>query len=146
MNNSYIVTIKDNHEQDGESFSAEFTCACEYVRDGENCTVSYAEKGGELDGSVVSIKVINAGTVEVTRIGEYNTRLTIEKDRRHTCIYNTPLGELSIGVYSDEVTTQIRENGAEIRLRYTLDFNSGLISTNTMLITVKEADGNVTAC
>lgn len=143
---NYTVTIKDTHEQDGESFTAEFTCACEYARDGENYTVSYAEKGGELDGSVVTIKYIGEKTVEVTRMGEYNTRLTIEKGRRHTCIYDTPLGELSMGVYAEEVLSEDCENGVRLRLKYTLDFNSGLISINTMIITVKEAVDNVTAC
>ena len=143
---NYIVTIKDTHEQDSESFTAEFTSACEYLKDGENCTISYTEKGGELDGSVVSIRVCDAKTVEITRFGEYSTRLTVEKGRRHTCIYNTPLGELSMGVYADEVSSEIYENSALLRLKYTLDFNSGLISVNTMKITVKEADGNVNAC
>ena len=45
-----------------------------------------------------------------------------------------------------KITSQIYENSALLRLKYTLDFNSGLISVNTMKITVKEADGNVTAC
>lgn len=143
---NYIVTIKDTHEQDGESFTAEFTSACEYLKDGGNCTISYTEKGGELDGSVVSIRVLNEKTVEITRFGEYSTRLTVEKERRHTCIYDTPLGELSMGVYAEEVSPEIYENGALLRLKYTLDFNSGLVSVNTMKITVKEADGNVTAC
>lgn len=143
---NYIVTIKDTHEQDGESFTAEFTSACEYLKDGENCTISYTEKGGELDGSVVTIRVCDTKTVEITRFGEYSTRLTVEKGRRHTCIYDTPLGELSMGVYADEVSPEIYENGALLRLKYTLDFNSGLVSVNTMKITVKEADGNVTAC
>ena len=143
---NYNVTIKDTHEQDGESFTAEFTCACDYACDGGKYSVTYTEKGGELNGSVVTIRTVDENTVEITRLGEYNTRLTLEKGRRHICIYNTPFGELSMGVYAETVQSEITESGVSLRLRYTLDFNSGLISTNTMIITVKEAADNVTAC
>ncbi len=143
---SYTVTIKDTHEHNGESFTAEFTSACEYIKDGENFTVTYAEKGGELDGSVVSIRAKGGGTVEITRFGEFNTRLIVERGRRHICLYNTPFGEISMGVYAEEVYSQINAGGVSMKLRYTLDCNSGLISTNTMKITVKEAVDNVTAC
>ena len=142
---NYNVTIKDTHEQDGESFTAEFTCACDYTCDGGKYSVTYTEKGGELNGSVVTISTVDENTVEITRLGEYNTRLTLEKGRRHICIYNTPFGELSMGVYAETVQSEITESGVSLRLRYTLDFNSGLISTNTMIITVKEAADNVTA-
>ncbi len=143
---NYNVTIKDTHEQDGESFTAEFTCACDYACNGGKYSVTYTEKGGELNGSVVTIRTVDENTVEITRLGEYNTRLTLEKGRRHICIYNTPFGELSMGVYAETVQSEITESGVSLRLRYTLDFNSGLISTNTMIITVKEAADNVTAC
>ena len=143
---NYNVTIKDTHEQDGESFTAEFTCACDYACNGGKYSVTYTEKGGELNGSVVTISTVDENTVEITRLGEYNTRLTLEKGRRHICIYNTPFGELSMGVYAETVQSEITESGVSLRLRYTLDFNSGLISTNTMIITVKEAADNVTAC
>ena len=143
---SYTVTIKDTHEHNGESFTAEFTSACEYIKDGENFTVTYAEKGGELDGSVVSIRAKSGGTVEITRFGEFNTRLIVERGRRHICLYNTPFGEISMGVYAEEVYSQINAGGVSMKLRYTLDCNSGLISTNTMKITVKQAVDNVTAC
>ena len=142
---NYNVTIKDTHEQDGESFTAEFTCACDYACNGGKYSVTYTEKGGELNGSVVTISTVDENTVEITRLGEYNTRLTLEKGRRHICIYNTPFGELSMGVYAETVQSEITESGVSLRLRYTLDFNSGLISTNTMIITVKEAADNVTA-
>ena len=72
----------------------------------------------------------------MTRTGKYNTELIIEKDRRHTCFYETPYGELMMGVYTKNMFTDMNENGGTLRFSYTIDFNNDLASENDLTVSV----------
>ena len=140
------MTICDYHEQDGEKTQSEFKTVCTFEGDENYYSLAYSENGVGPALSHITIKVTGKKRVEVTRRGEFNTQLIIEKDTRHTCFYETPFGEFTIGVYSDKVHSDIDENGGTLELGYSLDFNSGFASKNKMTITLKEAADNVTAC
>ena len=72
------------------------------------------------------------------RSGKYNTEMIIEKDRRHTCYYMTPYGELIMGVYAKSIANGIGENGGTLKFSYTIDFNNTPASENELFITVAE--------
>jgi uncharacterized beta-barrel protein YwiB (DUF1934 family) len=65
-----------------------------------------------------------------------NAVVIIEKDRRHTCFYQTPFGELMMGVYTKNIFTDMNENGGTLRFSYTIDFNNDLASENDLDISV----------
>lgn len=142
----FILTLKDMHEQDGEKSESEFSAVCSYEGDENSYSLSYNESGFDPASSQIKIKVTDKKRVEVLREGAFNTQLIIEEGVRHTCFYETPYGEFTIGVYAESVRSQIGENGGTLELSYSLDFNSGLASKNKMTITLKEAADNVTAC
>ena len=75
--------------------------------------------------------------MELVRTGSMTGILTVEKGRRHTCLYNTPYGTFMVGVYGEAVEVSLDETGGKIYLRYTLDVNSGMLSRNIMEISIK---------
>ena len=101
--------------------------------------IAYSES--ELIGaSDVKSEIVieNNGLVTLTRSGGMQSRLIIEKGRRHSCLYNTPQGDFVMGFFGDKINCQIDENGGSLYMSYTIDVNSGLLSKNTMKIQVKE--------
>ena len=82
---------------------------------------------------------IEDGTkMTLARTGGMESRMTVEKGRRHNCLYNTPHGDFVIGIYGDTITVDMNSNGGSIYMSYTIDVNSGLLSKNIMEIKVKE--------
>lgn len=72
------------------------------------------------------------------RRGGMESRMTVEKGRRHSCLYNTPEGDFVIGLFGEALMLETNENGGKIYMSYTLDVNSSLLSKNIMEIKFKE--------
>lgn len=82
---------------------------------------------------------IEDGTkMTLARTGGMESRMTVEKGRRHNCLYNTPHGDFVIGIYGDAIKVDMNSDGGSIYMSYTIDVNSGLLSKNIMEIKVKE--------
>ena len=52
--------------------------------------------------------------------------------------YNTPAGEMLIGIFGEKVEHNFKKNGGSLSLKYTIDQNLNFISRNTVNITVRE--------
>lgn len=133
-----IITIKDRHLQDGEELTAELTTSGSFELTEKGCIVIYKETDEEMTDCVTRLDVEGSQTVTMTRTGKYNTEMIIEKDRRHTCFYSTPFGELIMGIYANSVINNIGENGGTLSFSYTIDFNNTPASENELIITVVE--------
>lgn len=72
------------------------------------------------------------------RRGGMESRMTVEKGRRHSCLYNTTEGDFVIGLFGEALMLETNKNGGKIYMSYTLDVNSSLLSKNIMEIKFKE--------
>lgn len=132
-----IIVIKDRHLQDGEELSAELTTSGSFEVTEKGCTVIYKETDEEMMDCITHLDVEGSERVSMTRSGKYNTAMVIEKDRRHTCYYSTPYGELIMGIYGKMISNNITVNGGTLKFTYTIDFNNSPASENELQITVK---------
>lgn len=133
-----LIKIVDSHKIDGESEGTEITTLGTFEGDENNYTLRYSESG-EFDGCDISLNVEDKNKITMTRTGSgsFHTQLIMEKGRRHNCCYSTPAGEMMIGVFANMVSSDVKADGGNLRFRYTLDFNAGLVSENELEITVK---------
>ena len=65
------------------------------------------------------------------------TKLIMEKDNRHNCIFGTDFGPMTFGIYTDEVKDNLSEKGGKLHLSYTLSLNGSLCSLNTLDLTME---------
>ncbi len=131
-----IVKINDRHFQEGEEACAELTTTGTLELTEKGFIITYEETNDELSGCTTKLYVDGNERISMTRTGSFNTDLIIEKERRHTCFYSTPYGELIMGVYGKSIVSDMGENGGTLKFRYTLDFNSTPASENELEITV----------
>lgn len=131
-----IVHIIDSHIQNGEKARCELTSAGFFgIENGAFC-IRYDETDNELSGCTTSLRIDAPDRISMLRSGKYNTEMVFEKDRRHTCFYNTPFGEMMMGIYSKKVFSELDENGGYVNFAYNIDFNNDLVSENELKITV----------
>lgn len=131
-----IIKITDRHIQDGEEFEAELTTSGEFEITENGCRVVYTETDEELENCVTTLDVVGSEKISMTRAGKYNTEMVIEKDRRHSCFYQTPYGELMMGVFAKKVVNEMTENGGTLNFSYTIDFNNTPASENELTVSV----------
>lgn len=131
-----IIKITDRHIQDGEEYTSELTTAGEFELDGNSCKIIYKETDEELLDCVTTLSVENGQRISMMRSGRYNTEMIMELDRRHSCYYSTPYGEMLMGIYCRFINCSFDENGGKVSFAYTIDFNNIPASENELSITV----------
>ena len=63
--------------------------------------------------------------------------MVIEVGTRHNCAYSTPYGELMLGICGKTLVNEIDNDGGYLKLSYTIDINSSLMSENEIEINIK---------
>lgn len=103
------------------------------------CYISYEDSEATgFKGSVTMIAVTGEKFASVSRTGSSNSDLVIEPGKKHHCHYTTPYGSMEVGIFAQFIENELRDKSGSLRMRYTLDINSGYISDNEIIIDVKE--------
>lgn len=132
-----IIKITDRHLQDGEEYTSELTTTGEFELADGGCRIVYKETDEALLDCVTTLTA-DSKKISMVRSGRYNTEMIIELDRRHSCYYSTPYGEMLMGIYCKFIENNIGESGGSLRFAYTIDFNNVPASENELDITVIE--------
>lgn len=135
-----LINIKGTQGLDEQIDTIELTTDGKFgIKDGQYF-LSYDE--GQILDTYEEIKtnifIKSETSVVLQRNGAINSRMLIEKDMRNTCYYSTPHGDLVIGIFGEDFSFKLDENGGEIKLRYTIDSNLQLLSRNEVNISVRE--------
>ena len=134
-----LITVVGIQGIDGEEDTVELTTEGRFgIKDGKYF-LSYDE-GQIVEAGKVKTKIfINSpDSVVLQRTGDISSRMEITAGERKSCFYSTPVGDICIGIYGENIELDLKENGGNINLVYTIDSDLKLISKNRVKITVKE--------
>lgn len=130
-----LITIHDYHDVQGQREKSELTTTAEIFGNADDYSVIYKEQSEELMGCTTTIRVENSSRVTVSRKGAYNTELKMEKGKRNLCCYNTPVGQIMMGVFTSSIRSEFTENERIVLdFSYSLDFNNELLNKNRIKI------------
>lgn len=139
--NNCLITVTGIQEIDGEEDRIELTTVGSYMTNSLGHTfISYKEYDEENPAISTNnvVKVESDDKVTIIRKGETQTRLILEKDKRHQCFYRTIMGDLMIGVYTDSINNELSDKGGKLHVSYELSFNNEFLSKNEFYIDIKE--------
>lgn len=139
MQDKYIITVVGEQTVDDEKDKIEVITSGHYEQKDGVITVTYPEFSEEDPNIRTDTTVtLSGGRLTIERRGEMSSRLLLEEGRRHQCLYDSPMGQMMIGIYTDRVRCRLDEHGGEIRASYQLDFSGAAVSYNELHITIKE--------
>jgi len=143
MNKKYLITIDGKHTagKDVETVSLS-TLGTFDARDGKFFITYEETEATGFAGDVTTFTVESENRATLERSGKTSSTLYMEKGQKHMCHYRTGAGNLVIGILADTIENQLTPKGGQVKLRYTLDLNSSVLSTNELNITVKENQAN----
>lgn len=116
----------------------EMTVAGTLTLEDNKSIIEYIENNEETGPEETTITVFGNDTVSIVRRGQFSSEMMVEKNTRHHTLYSTPYGELTMGIYGNQVDWSTDSNGGVLKMRYSLDFNNGFVSENTMIIYIEE--------
>lgn len=100
------------------------TPASYYLKNGKHYVV-YDEVVEGIPGTIKNkIRISEDGLLEIMKSGLANTKMVFEKDKINMTRYETPYGELMVGVYTKGMQIDVTDEIIDVRVNYTLDINS----------------------
>lgn len=134
------ITIKSTQKNEEDSDTTElFTFgSMEEIEGGYKVEYEESEATG-FEGSKVTLEA-KKDVVTMLRTGTALSTLIIEKGKKHHCHYGTPFGDFLVGISTDRIETALDKSGGTIKLKYTIDINSGFMSENEMEIEIKSCE------
>lgn len=134
---SVIITLKSTQQgRENEAEETELDTLGTCQRKDGVLELSYEDT--EVTGFVGSTTMVrveqsDAGMlVNIMRSGTANSNLILEIGKKHFSVYNTPYGDMTLGIETDELVFEETPEGGKIFMAYTIDMNSAFLSENTI--------------
>ncbi len=111
-----------------------------YEKDGFVC-LTYEEVVDEEETGVVQVVKnmirISEEQVEVIKKGPAQSHMVFVPDQTTFTYYSTPLGELEVSIFTDEIERITSDNGFSLNMQYQLEMNQTFISNSSVNIAVE---------
>lgn len=138
MKKDAVIRIVSIQRTDNGDNSGEMTVTGTVTYENDKTVIEYVENNEEMGPEETTITVFNNNTVSIVRKGQFSSEMTVEKNTRHHTFYITPYGEMTMGIYGTRVDWSRIDGGGILKMKYSLDFNNGFVSENTMNIYIEE--------
>ncbi len=136
--NDCLIKIIGTQIVDGETEVVEITTKGSFHFDEDIIHIEYWESEATgFSGSETSVVYEpQDGRITMNRSGKESSQLIIEKSKRHQCLYSTPYGRFTIGVFGKNIDSSLTQDGGDITFSYDLDVETSLASENSVEIQV----------
>lgn len=113
------------------------TPASYYLKNGKHYVI-YEEVVEGFPGTIKNkIRMTGDGVLEIMKSGIADAHMVFEKGKIHAFPYETPYGELSMGIFTRDIIFTEEENRMTIAVNYELDINGEKASDCDIHIEIK---------
>lgn len=128
MKKDVLVSISGlQYEIDKEEAVEVISVGEYYKRNGKHFVV-YEEILEEMDGITNCTIKIAEKQVDIIKRGASNVHMVFEENTKNTTYYQTPYGELQVGIYTTQIKVTEEEDRITAEINYGLDINYAFIS------------------
>lgn len=137
MTKDIILTISGLHATDGEMDDpVEVLSPGQYYFKNGKHYVVYDEVMEGIDGVVKSTLKFTEDQVELFRSGAASARMVFQKQQEHMAVYQTPMGPLSISLYTEDIISDFREERMNLEIIYSLKTEGIMITESTVRLNI----------
>ena len=90
-----------------------------------------------MEGTVTTFE-IKGDQIWLTRTGKVNSQIIFEEGRRHTSLYETPMGEMTIDVLTRRLRHHMTERGGLMEIYYSISLEHTVTGKSSFKIRVRE--------
>lgn len=128
MTKEVLVSISglqiDVLEEENENEPIEIVSpASYYCRNGKHYVIYDEVTEGVPGNTRNKIKITGDSMLELTKSGVMNVHMSFEKNKKTLTYYQTPFGQLLLGIHTTGMEVEEAEENINIRVNYMLDVN-----------------------
>lgn len=86
--------------------------------------------------TITNLVKIGTSQIEIIKKGASNSRMVFEKDKYTISDYETPFGNLFLGIKTIKMDLVLEENHINIGLQYTLSVDNEVVSNNEICMNI----------
>lgn len=137
MTREVLITISGVQLMDGDSSKVELITAGDYFQKNGSHYILYDEIPEGIDGVVKNTIKIRPQTMDIIKRGAMDVHMTFEKDKKDLSCYATPMGEMMIGVNTNDIVIEETEDALKVKVDYSLDINYEPVSLCNIMLDVR---------
>ena len=135
-----LINIKGAQGSDGEESVIELTTDGRFGEKNGGFYITYDESEMiGIDNVKTSLYIKPDNSVILQRSGAIDSRIVVESGKRSVCYYNTPAGEMLIGIFGEKVEHNLKKNE---RLKNNVDFSRKSKGTDKQLHFIRSRERN----
>ena len=140
MNREVELVLSGLHDAEGASDkdAVETAQAAQYFKRNDSHYLLYEEEIEGFDGTCKSRIKFRDNLLELTRQGAVEMHMIFEENKRHMIPYNTPYGQLMLGIETGRVLVEEQEDQIHVTVEYTLDHEGEPLSESCLKIHIRE--------
>ncbi len=128
MKKDVLVSISGlQYEIDKEEAVEVISVGEYYNRNGKHYAI-YEEILEDMDGLTNCTIKISDKQIDIIKRGASNVHMIFEENKKNTTYYQTPYGELQVGIYTTQIKVTEEEDKITADINYGLDINYSFIS------------------
>ncbi|MBE5926488.1 MAG: DUF1934 domain-containing protein [Lachnospiraceae bacterium] len=141
MQKDIIISINGLHNSDSQEDSVEMIAPGKYYNKNGKHYIMYEEVSEEANEVYKSTIKVNDNVIEVIRNGSTNEHLVFEEGKKNISYYNTPFGNMLIGITTNKIDINDNSDEMNLSIDYSLEVNYEPLSDCNMTINIKSKEG-----
>lgn len=141
MKKNAILKMRSIQKVGGESSETELLTDGIFSISKDVYTIKYKESEATgFEGSNTEMSCRGDEMATIKRTGSFNSQLILEMGKKHFCHYNTPFGNMIVGITTNTIKNTMTAVGGSVYLNYSVDVNSSFLSDNEIFIDISLSD------
>lgn len=138
MNKEVLVSISGLQFVEDNKDAIEMITVGDYYRKNDKHYLVFEEIQEGFEGTTRNMIKFNEHMVDITKKGITNVHMIFEEKQKNMTYYDTPFGNLLIGISTNNIDIEEEESAINIKIDYSLDINYEFVSDCKINISVKE--------
>lgn len=113
------------------------TPATYYLKNGKHYILYDELVEGMLGTIKNTIRISGDSKLEMKKSGITNTNMVFEKEKINVTPYDTPYGEMMVGVYTKDMKVTVEEQNIDVAVSYALDVNNEKVADCNIVLNIK---------
>ena len=137
MTRDVLISIRGAQFSEFDQNDVEMITAGDYFMKNGKHYILYDEMMEDSSEVVKNTIKVQPDSMDILKRGCITTHMVFEKDKKNQSCYLTPMGELVVGIQTNDIRVEEEENLIKINVEYSLDINYEHVSDCNITVAVR---------